>query len=86
MAKKQRQSALKKDGRAGTMPVVNFGEVTRRREALGLTMQQAAGAVGWTAQRWGDVERGRRPNPSIATVLAVARVLRCKVDQLLVKP
>ncbi len=67
------------------MSVVNFAEISRRRESRKLTMQQAADVAGWTVQQWGDIERGRRKNPSIGSVVTVARVLGCKVDQLLVK-
>jgi transcriptional regulator with XRE-family HTH domain len=66
------------------MDIVNAGEIRRRRKKLGMTQQQAAKAAGWkSAVQWTDIERSKRPNPSIKTVAAVARALGCKVDQII---
>lgn len=66
------------------MGIVNVKEVRRRREKMGLTQAEAARAAGWkSAVVWTDVESGKRENPSIGTVAAVAKVLGCKVDALL---
>lgn len=66
------------------MGVVRFKEIERRRLALNLTMAAAAKLAGWkTAQAWSHVEKGHADNPSIETMRTVARVLGCKVDDLL---
>lgn len=64
---------------------VNGAAVKACRESAGLTQSQAATALGWTVQRWSDFEKARHPNPRIGTLLAVCSVLKCKVEQLLVK-
>lgn len=55
------------------------------RERKGLTKAQAAREMGWTAQRWWDLENDRHPNPRVATLLAVCKVLGCEVTELLRK-
>jgi transcriptional regulator with XRE-family HTH domain len=69
------------------MPV-NFAEIKRRREQLSLTMEEAARRAGHAGDRariwWNDVESGRAsPDLRISTLEAVARVLGCRVDDLL---
>lgn len=66
--------------------VVKTEEIKRRRERLGLTMAEAAKLAGWkTQQAWSGVERGTRPDPQVSTVIRVASVLRCRVDDLVCK-
>lgn len=63
---------------------VRFADIKTRRRDLGLTQTQAARLAGWpTQQQWANVENGKRPNPRIDTLAKVARVLRCKVADLL---
>lgn len=68
------------------MPV-NFDEIRRRREALTLTQQEAADRAELPGEnnaiRWADIERGRREDLRISTLEAVAKALRCKVQDLL---
>jgi transcriptional regulator with XRE-family HTH domain len=64
--------------------MLNQIEIKARREKATLTMQEAAERAGLGGkQRWYDIEKGKRPNPSIETMQRVAHVLGCKVDDLL---
>lgn len=49
-------------------------EVRRRRQALGLTLEQLAERSGLTPNYIGTVEHGRR-DPSLSTILALAKGL-----------
>ena len=61
---------------------MDFGkEVRRRREALGLTIEQLAERAGLTPNYVGTVETGRR-DPSLSTVLALAKGLRIQPAEL----
>jgi transcriptional regulator with XRE-family HTH domain len=54
---------------------MDFGrEVRRRREALGLTLEQLAERADLTPNYVGSVETGKR-DPSLSTVLALAKGL-----------
>lgn len=70
------------------MPV-DFAEIRRRREKIGLTQQEAAARAGWTGPndkvRWFDLEKGKYPDPQISTLEAAARALECSVQDLLVR-
>ncbi|HET9954901.1 MAG TPA: helix-turn-helix transcriptional regulator [Polyangiaceae bacterium] len=62
---------------------MTFGrEVRRRRAALGLTLEQLAERAGLTPNYIGTVENGRR-DPSLSTVLALARGLGAAPGELL---
>lgn len=62
---------------------VEFGrEVRRRREALGLTLEQLAERSGLTPNYIGGVETDKR-NPSLSTVLGLAKGLRVPAGELL---
>lgn len=68
------------------MGIVNVEEIRKRRVKLGYTQAQAAKAAGWNSTvQWTDVEGGKRRNPTIGTLVAVARVLGCRVDSILRK-
>lgn len=69
----------------GIVASVNGEEVKRRREAMKLSQAEAGRQIGFTAQRWSDMENGRIPNPRLVTLVAVARVLKCGLDDLVVK-
>jgi len=61
---------------------MDFGkEVRRRREALGLTIEQLAERAGLTPNYVGTVEMGKR-DPSLSTVLALAKGLRAPPAEL----
>jgi transcriptional regulator with XRE-family HTH domain len=62
---------------------VTFGrEVRRRRVALGLTLEELAERSGLTPNYIGTVENGRR-DPSLSTVLALAKGLGAPAGELL---
>lgn len=62
---------------------VSFGrEIRRRRGALGLTLEQLAERSGLTPNYIGTVENGRR-DPSLSTVLALAKGLGCAASALM---
>lgn len=68
------------------MGILNTAEIRRRRKRMGLTQAEAARRAGWnSAVVWTDIETGKRDNPTIGTVAAVAKVLGCRVDSLLKK-
>ena len=55
---------------------MDFGrEVRRRREALGITLEQLAESAKLTPNYIGTIENGKR-DPSLSTVLALARGLK----------
>lgn len=62
---------------------MSFGKTVRRkREALGLTLEQLAERAGLSPNYLGTVENERR-DPSLSTVLAIARGLRVPPGELL---
>lgn len=62
---------------------MSFGrEIRRRRGALGLTLEQLAERSGLTPNYIGTVENGRR-DPSLSTVLALAKGLGCAPSALM---
>lgn len=84
MAKKRRKQRIDSTPNKVYTVGVDTEEIRSRRERLGLTQLSAAKAAGWlTQQQWAHVENGERPDPRISTLATVARVLKCKVDDLL---
>jgi transcriptional regulator with XRE-family HTH domain len=64
--------------------IVNHAVIRERREAMGLTMEEAAQRAGFTGrQAWYSIESGHSSRPSIDSVAAVAHALMCHVDDLL---
>ena len=62
---------------------MSFGStIRRRREALGLTLEQLAERAGLSPNYVGTVENGRR-DPSLSTVYALAKGLRVPPGELL---
>jgi transcriptional regulator with XRE-family HTH domain len=62
---------------------VSFGRtIRRRREAVGLTLEQLAERSGLSPNYVGTVENGRR-DPSLSTVVALAKGLRVPPGELL---
>lgn len=83
---KRRHKAIDLVRRTPYNPLVRTEEIKRRRLALGITMAEASRRAGWkTLQTWSGIERGMRADPQISTLMRVADVLGCKVDQLLRK-
>ncbi len=69
-------------GTRRTQAPLTFGrEVRRRRSALGLTLEQLAERSGLTPNYIGTVENGRR-DPSLSTVLALAKGLGVTAGEL----
>ena len=65
--------------------MINAQEIKRRREALGLSLADAATSAGWGASgrtRWHDIEVGRRKSLELKTVQAIAKVLGVKVKDI----
>jgi transcriptional regulator with XRE-family HTH domain len=61
----------------------SFGrEVRRRRQALGITLEDLARASGLTPNYLGSIELGKR-DPSLSTLGAIAKGLRVPVGELL---
>jgi transcriptional regulator with XRE-family HTH domain len=61
----------------------SFGrEVRRRRQALGITLEDLARASGLTPNYLGSIELGKR-DPSLSTLEAIAKGLRVPVGELL---
>ncbi len=64
------------------MPL-NHSEITRRREAKGLTKTDAAKLASISVQQWNDIESGRYPDIRLSTLEAMAKALKCKVQDLI---
>jgi DNA-binding Xre family transcriptional regulator len=72
-----------------TVPnLLNLAEIKKRRQALGLTLTEAAIAAGWNDRgrtTWHDIEVGRRQNITLDTLAGMAKALKCSVHDLLLK-
>lgn len=67
--------------------MVNRTAIKLRREAMGLTLEEAALRAGLGGrQRWYALESGDRKTPSVDTLYLVARVLGCTMDELMLPP
>jgi len=65
--------------------MLNLPYIRSRREALDLSLADAARLAGWGIKargHWYDIESGRAPNPTLKTLLDMARVLQCEIGQL----
>jgi transcriptional regulator with XRE-family HTH domain len=65
--------------------MVDRDEIKRRREKLGLTLRDAASKAGWGETgfvRWSRLENGTPKDPALSTLESVARVLKCKLDDI----
>jgi transcriptional regulator with XRE-family HTH domain len=64
-----------------------FGQrVKTLREQRGLTQQQLADAAGLTNDTISNYERGRRTDPPVSVVYAVAYALEVTIEDLLTDP
>jgi transcriptional regulator with XRE-family HTH domain len=67
--------------------MINLAMIKAKRLAIGLSMEQAAHRAGFPGrQRWNQIENGRRQDPQISTMCAVARALECTIDELVLPP
>ena len=65
--------------------MLNLPYIKSRREALDLSLADAARLAGWGEKargHWYDIESGRAPNPTLKTLLDMCRVLECDISQL----
>ncbi len=62
---------------------IDTDKIRRLRESLGLTQAEAARRAGIPFQNWNDVEHGRRPNLTVATLERIAAALGVKARDLL---
>jgi len=66
--------------------MVNAKEIRRRREELKLSFGEAAERAGFKHRgQWQIVESGTRKGASADTVMTIARVLRCKMEDLMIE-
>lgn len=64
--------------------MVDRSGIKARRQAIGLTLDEAAKRAGLgDRQRWYGIEHGQRRNISADTLQAVARALGCTMDELM---
>ena len=64
--------------------MLNTKKMREKRQALGLTQQEAAEKAGFgDRQRWSDIESGRRSNVTIETLEQIAKTLGVKACDLL---
>jgi predicted transcriptional regulator len=54
-------------------------KIRRRREALKLTVTEAARRAGMPQPNWSRIEAGEREDPRLSTAEKIAAVLRCGV-------
>jgi transcriptional regulator with XRE-family HTH domain len=59
------------------------GNVKALREAAGLTQQQLATKAGLSMSGLGTIEQGKKPDPRLSTVVALANALGVTVDELI---
>ncbi len=79
---KQHQRVWSIRPESSTLRQMSFGaELRRRRKALRLTLEQVAERAGLSPNYVGSIENGRR-DPSLSTVLALAKALRVPVGEL----
>lgn len=64
--------------------LARFGERLRElRERAGLSLSEAGEAAGLQRQHWSAYETGKRPNPTLAVMGAMARALDVELAELL---
>jgi transcriptional regulator with XRE-family HTH domain len=62
----------------------NHHFLRERRLALKLTQAQCAKEAGFpNLQKWSNYENGRIPDPQLSTLEAIARTLKCSVQDLI---
>jgi transcriptional regulator with XRE-family HTH domain len=58
----------------------------RLRQARGLTQSQLATLAGMHQVRIAELESGRVADPHVSTLVALAKALRCRLDDLAAEP
>jgi transcriptional regulator with XRE-family HTH domain len=68
--------------------MLNTTAIKLRREGLGLSQDEAAARADIAGGRakWNDIEKGRNENPSLRTLLGMARALQCSIADLVSEP
>jgi transcriptional regulator with XRE-family HTH domain len=69
----------------GTLGVMlNTESIRVRRELLGRSQDEVAHLAGIKGgrQKWNDIEKGRNVNPTLETLLGMARALQCSIADL----
>jgi DNA-binding XRE family transcriptional regulator len=54
-----------------------------RREELTYDKSEVAKLAKMSAQQYHNLEAGMRPDPRVSTVARIAKVLRCKIEELM---
>ena len=62
--------------------MLNSNFIRARRQELGLTQVEAARLAGMAQPRWAELENGRRANPRLEWLEKIAKILRCKLTQI----
>jgi transcriptional regulator with XRE-family HTH domain len=66
--------------------MLNLDYIRTRRDSLGLSLADAAQLAGWGEKargNWYDIESGRKPNPTLKTLVEMAVALKCKPGKLI---
>ncbi len=59
------------------------GFIARRRDALGLSLQDVADRAGCTKSHIWELEKGRASNPTISMAIGLCEALECNLSSLL---
>lgn len=62
--------------------LLDHQKIRGRREKLRLTQTKCAELSGMPVPHWNRIEAGGRPDPQLSTLARVAKVLRCKITEI----
>ena len=65
------------------MQKLDTAKIRELRKAKGLTQAKIAEQAGMSLPQWNDIETGRKPNPTLETIITVAAALGCDARDLL---
>jgi transcriptional regulator with XRE-family HTH domain len=66
--------------------MLDLDYIRSRRDSLGLSFAEAAKLAGWGEKargHWYDIESGKKPNPTLKTLVEMAAVLKCSPGKLI---
>lgn len=66
------------------MGIFDYRRMEQLRKDAKLSQVQAAKSAGVAQGRWSEIERGEKPNLTLDTLSAIAKVLKCNPQDLLV--